>query len=35
MNYLDTTRAGLLTHLLSDGGPIHFVYQDYDWAGNL
>ncbi|PPS00596.1 hypothetical protein GOBAR_AA20068 [Gossypium barbadense] len=33
MNYLDTTRAGLLTHLLSDGGPIHFVYQDYDWAG--
>ncbi|XVE74517.1 hypothetical protein DITRI_Ditri12bG0023400 [Diplodiscus trichospermus] len=35
MNYLDTTRSGLLTHLLADGGPISIVYQNYDWSGNL
>ncbi|XWS34312.1 hypothetical protein CRYUN_Cryun21dG0029400 [Craigia yunnanensis] len=35
MNYLDATRAGLLTHLLADEGPINIVYQNYDWSGNL
>ncbi|KAI4369103.1 hypothetical protein MLD38_017590 [Melastoma candidum] len=34
LNYLDATRAGLLTHLLSDGGPINIAYQNYDWSGN-
>ncbi|KAF5737799.1 hypothetical protein HS088_TW13G00689 [Tripterygium wilfordii] len=34
INYLDATKAGLLTHLLSDGGPINIVYQDYDWSAN-
>ncbi|KAI4373170.1 hypothetical protein MLD38_011328 [Melastoma candidum] len=32
--YLDATRAGLLTHLLSDGGPINIAYQKYDWSVN-
>lgn len=35
MGYLDSTRSGLLTHLLADGGPINIVYQNYDWSGNL
>ncbi|KAK8526130.1 hypothetical protein V6N13_017192 [Hibiscus sabdariffa] len=35
MNYVDAAKAGLLMHLLADGGPINMVYQDYDWAGNL
>lgn len=35
LNYLDATRAGLLTHLLSDGGPVNIAYQNYDWSGNL
>ncbi|GMI75265.1 hypothetical protein like AT3G11920 [Hibiscus trionum] len=35
MNYVDATKAGLLMHLLGDGGPISIVYQDYDWAANL
>ncbi|KAA8532318.1 hypothetical protein F0562_032351 [Nyssa sinensis] len=34
MNYLDATKAGLLTHLLSDGGPINIVYKNYDWSVN-
>lgn len=34
LNYLDATKAGLLTYLLSDGGSINFVYQDYDWSLN-
>ncbi|XP_031371477.1 uncharacterized protein LOC116187038 [Punica granatum] len=34
LNYLDATKAGLLTHLLSDGGPVSIVYQDYDWSVN-
>ncbi|VAH04465.1 unnamed protein product [Triticum turgidum subsp. durum] len=33
-NYLDPTKAGLLTHLLNDGGPISIAYQDYDWSLN-
>jgi hypothetical protein len=34
INYLDATKAGLLTHLLGDGGPVNIVYQDYDWSIN-
>lgn len=34
LNYLDPTRAGLLTHLLGDGGPINISYQNYDWSMN-
>lgn len=34
MNYLDATKAGLLTHLLSDGGPISISYKSYDWSMN-
>ncbi|KAA8529947.1 hypothetical protein F0562_034449 [Nyssa sinensis] len=34
MNYLDATKAGLLTHLLGDGGPINIVYKNYDWSVN-
>ncbi|KAK9076251.1 hypothetical protein SSX86_004584 [Deinandra increscens subsp. villosa] len=32
--YLDATKAGLLSHLSSDGGAVHIVYQDYDWSIN-
>ncbi|KAM0837513.1 hypothetical protein ACQ4PT_061599 [Festuca glaucescens] len=35
LNYLDPTKAGLLTHLLNDGGPISIAYQDYDWSLNV
>lgn len=34
LNYLDASKAGLLTHLLNDGGPINLVYQKYDWSVN-
>ncbi|XP_043696028.1 uncharacterized protein LOC122646520 [Telopea speciosissima] len=34
INYMDATKAGLLMHLLSDGGPINFIYQTYDWSLN-
>ncbi|KAF8010479.1 hypothetical protein BT93_J1191 [Corymbia citriodora subsp. variegata] len=34
LSYVDATKAGLLTHLLSDGGPIHLAYQNYDWSVN-
>ncbi|KAG2707755.1 hypothetical protein I3760_05G161800 [Carya illinoinensis] len=34
LNYSDATKAGLLTHLLGDVGPVHIVYQDYDWSLN-
>lgn len=32
MDYLDGNKAGLLTHLLSDGGSVNIVYQNYDWS---
>lgn len=32
--FLDATKAGLLSHLSSDGGAVHIVYQDYDWSVN-
>ncbi|PIA64111.1 hypothetical protein AQUCO_00201417v1 [Aquilegia coerulea] len=34
ISYLDATKAGLLTHLLSDGGPVNIVYQNYNWSLN-
>ncbi|KAL6543908.1 hypothetical protein OROGR_010405 [Orobanche gracilis] len=34
MTFLDASKAGLLTHLLSDGGSIIIVYQSYDWSLN-
>ncbi|KAH9698713.1 F26K24.21 protein [Citrus sinensis] len=34
INYLDATKAGLLTHLLDDGGPVNIIYQSYDWSMN-
>ena len=35
LNYLDPTKAGLLTHLLNDGGPISISYMNYDWSLNV
>ncbi|GAB4847796.1 hypothetical protein Ancab_026859 [Ancistrocladus abbreviatus] len=34
VKYLDANKAGLLTHLLSDGGVVNVVYQNYDWSLN-
>ncbi|KAI9075731.1 hypothetical protein K1719_042347 [Acacia pycnantha] len=34
IQYLDPTRAGFLTHLLCDGGPVHISYQSYNWSIN-
>ncbi|KAJ0966817.1 hypothetical protein J5N97_023734 [Dioscorea zingiberensis] len=34
LNYLDANKAGLLTHLLNDGGPVSIVYQNFDWSLN-
>ncbi|CAN1239762.1 hypothetical protein LINGRAPRIM_LOCUS2468 [Linum grandiflorum] len=34
MSYLDGNKAGLVTHLLSDGGAVHVVYQSYEWSLN-
>ncbi|KAF9624081.1 hypothetical protein IFM89_007779 [Coptis chinensis] len=34
LNYLDATNSGLLTHLVSDGGAVHIVYQNYNWSLN-
>uniref|UniRef100_A0A0D9XKS0 DEP domain-containing protein n=1 Tax=Leersia perrieri TaxID=77586 RepID=A0A0D9XKS0_9ORYZ len=35
LNYLDPTKAGLLTHLLNDGGQINISYLNYDWSLNV
>jgi hypothetical protein len=35
LNYLDPTKAGLLTHLLNDGGAINVSYMNYDWSLNV
>ncbi|KAJ1295132.1 hypothetical protein BS78_01G200100 [Paspalum vaginatum] len=35
LNYLDPTKAGLLTHLLNDGGPINISYMNYDRSLNV
>ncbi|CAH9102782.1 unnamed protein product [Cuscuta epithymum] len=34
VSYLDATKAGLLTHLLSDGGPVNVVHYNFDWSLN-
>ncbi|XP_039135129.1 uncharacterized protein LOC120272372 [Dioscorea cayenensis subsp. rotundata] len=34
LNYLDANKAGLLTHLLNDGGPVNIVYKNFDWSLN-
>lgn len=34
MDYLDANKAGLLTHLLSDGGNINIVYLKFEWSLN-
>ncbi|KAL3635884.1 hypothetical protein CASFOL_020431 [Castilleja foliolosa] len=34
MKLLDASKAGLLTHLLSDGVSINIVYHSYDWSLN-
>ncbi|CAN6310752.1 unnamed protein product [Urochloa humidicola] len=35
LNCLNSTKAGLLTHLLNDGGPINISYMNYDWSLNV
>ncbi|XP_057544345.1 uncharacterized protein LOC130823651 isoform X2 [Amaranthus tricolor] len=35
LSYLDAGKAGLLSHLLDDGGVINIVYQNYDWSINV
>lgn len=34
LSYLEATKAGLLTHLLNDGGPVSIAYQNFDWSLN-
>lgn len=34
INYLDANKAGLLTHLLGDGGPINISYKNFNWSVN-
>lgn len=34
LNYLDATKAGLLSHLLNDGGHVNISYQNFDWSLN-
>ncbi|QCD89216.1 uncharacterized protein LOC114173044 [Vigna unguiculata] len=34
INYLDANKAGLLTHLLGDGGHVNVSYMSYDWSIN-
>lgn len=34
INYLDANKAGLLTHLLGDGGHANVSYMSYDWSIN-
>nr|CAD1836203.1 unnamed protein product [Ananas comosus var. bracteatus] len=34
LNYLDATKAGLLTHLMNDSGLITISYQNFDWSLN-
>lgn len=34
INYVDASNAGLLTHLLNDGGFVDVSYLDYDWSLN-
>ncbi|KAL9686989.1 hypothetical protein QQ045_031385 [Rhodiola kirilowii] len=34
LGFLDSTKAGLLTHLLNDGESVRIAYQNYDWTPN-
>ena len=34
MRFLDAKKAGLLTHLLGDGGAVNIAYQNYNWTMN-
>lgn len=34
LSYLDPEKAGLLSHLLDDGGVINIIYTNYDWSMN-
>ncbi|KAG6579155.1 hypothetical protein SDJN03_23603, partial [Cucurbita argyrosperma subsp. sororia] len=34
MKFLDAKKAGLLTHLLGDGGAVNIAYQNYNWTMN-
>ncbi|KAG0457368.1 hypothetical protein HPP92_022525 [Vanilla planifolia] len=34
MGYLDASKTGLLSHLMSDGSPVHIIYQNFDWSLN-
>ncbi|KAF3327998.1 hypothetical protein FCM35_KLT06604 [Carex littledalei] len=34
LNYLDSTKAGLLSHLLNDGGAVSISHQNFDWSLN-
>ncbi|RDX91371.1 hypothetical protein CR513_26662, partial [Mucuna pruriens] len=34
INYLDPNKAGLVTHLLGDYGPVYISYQNFDWSIN-
>ncbi|KAA0067556.1 hypothetical protein IC582_021808 [Cucumis melo] len=34
MKFLDANKAGFLTHLLGDGGPVNIAYQNYNWTMN-
>ncbi|XP_010529868.1 PREDICTED: uncharacterized protein LOC104806584 isoform X2 [Tarenaya hassleriana] len=34
IGYIDANKAGLLTHLLGDGGYVNVVHQDFDWSIN-
>ncbi|TKY69118.1 disulfide oxidoreductase [Spatholobus suberectus] len=34
INYLDANKAGLLTHLLGDGGHVNISYMSFDWSVN-
>ncbi|TKY63807.1 DEP domain-containing protein 1B [Spatholobus suberectus] len=34
INYLDPNKAGLVTHLLGDSGPVYISYQNFDWSIN-
>jgi hypothetical protein len=35
LNFLDPIKAGLLMHLLNDGGLITISYMNYDWSLNV
>lgn len=34
VDYLDASKAGLLLHLLNDGGPVKIAYKKFDWSLN-